>query len=284
MEVFMNFLNIKASFFVVFFVLITSITVSSQDINQVIEDTKWIEGPGTADIGGIAEIYVPLNYVFANEEDTKSLMTSMGNALSGNEIGFFAPYTLEWFAVFEFSEIGYVSDEEKDELDADELMEIIREGNEEANEFREENGFGKLFIDGWEMKPNYNEKTNNLEWAIRGIDEYGYVVLNHSTRLLGRKGVMEVTLVAGDSSFADILKTYQSCLDKYSYSSGNKYAEYREGDKLYEYGLTGLVVGGGAALAAKSGLFKYLWKIIVGIFIAVSSFFKKLFPKFKKAG
>ena len=51
-----------------------------------------------------------------------------------------------------------------------------------------------LQIVGWEVPPQYNETTHNLEWAIRATVE-GKPILNYNTKLLGRKGVMETVLV-----------------------------------------------------------------------------------------
>ena len=282
-ERFMENRKLKAITITMLFCVFTLSLSKAQNITEVIKQVQWEKGPITSNIADLATIDVPDDYIFANGSDTRKLMEALGNEPSGLENGFFGPSSLEWFAVFQFTDIGYVKDDEKDNLNADDILASIKEGNKKSNEYREKHGFTKLFIDGWEMKPQYNEHSNNLEWAIRAKDENGDIVINHCTRLLGRKGVMNVTLVAGNSRFKSVLPIYQACLGKYSFNSGQKYAEYKEGDKLYEYGLTGLIVGGGAAVAAKTGLLKYLWKILVGAFVALSAFFKKLYAKiFKK--
>jgi uncharacterized membrane-anchored protein len=48
----------------------------------------------------------------------------------------------------------------------------------------------------------------------------------------------------------------------FSYKSGNKYAEFRPGDHLAEYGLTALIAGGAGVAAAKLGIFAALWKLL----------------------
>lgn len=241
-----------------------------------------ISGPQQIKMGQTAAIYLPENYFFLNASDTRILMERFQNPSSNNEEGLIANKDFDWFVVFEFSEVGYVPDDEKDQLDAEAMMEALLESNEEANKIREKNGWGKMTITGWEIKPHYNEYTNNLEWAIRGVDNLSYPVINHSTRLLGRKGVMELTLVVDPASYASVTRAYSDIIKTFTFQSGQKYAEYTEGDKVAEYGLTALVVGGGTAIAAKSGLLKYLWKIIVGVFIVGASFFKKIFGRFKK--
>ena len=93
---------------------------------------------------------------------------------------------------------------------------------------------------------------------------------------------MIVTWVV-DPTLLDIeLPVYRSLMSTYEFLPGNTYAEFTEGDKIAEYGLTALVVGGGAALAAKSGVLKWLWKLIAVAAVAIGGFLKKLFGKKKK--
>ena len=60
-------------------------------------------------------------------------------------------------------------------------------------------------------------------------------------------------------------------LTAYRFNSGDTYAEWRPGDKVAEYGLTGLIVGGAVAAAVKTGLLKGLWKFVVA---GVAAFWK----------
>ena len=246
---------------------------------SLLEKISWLEGPATATMDNLAEIRVPGGYLFANGDDTKMLIEAMGNISSGEEKGFFAPQSMDWFVVFEFDDIGYVKDDEKNSLDADAMLESIREGTEAANEIRRERGFSGMTILGWETPPYYNENTQNLEWAIKGQNDDGSMIINHNTRILGRSGVMRVTLVVDPDMLSSVLPLFREYMKGFSYLSGEQYAEYREGDKLAEYGLTALVVGGAAAVAVKSGLGKWIWKILLLAVAGISGFIKKFFKK-----
>ena len=248
----------------------------AQEQASPVSGVTWQEGPSTANLGGQAEIRVPAGYVFVNGDDARVLLEAAGNQPSHEEVGLLAPAELDWFVVFEFSDVGYIKDEEKDDLDADALLKSIRAGNEQANEWRSERGFPTMAIVGWEQKPSYNDLTHNLEWAIQGKDEAG-ITINHNTRLLGRKGVMKVNLVAGSQGYSTVLPTYRENLGTFSFKAGHRYEEFTEGDKIAKYGLGALVVGAGAAAAAKAGVFKYLWKLIVVAGLAVLGFLKWLF-------
>jgi len=72
---------------------------------------------------------------------------------------------------------------------------------------------------------------------------------------------------------------FKKALTAYAFIPGETYAEYRAGDRVAEYGLAALVLGGGAAVAVKSGFGKALGKFIVagvvGLGSAVAAFFKR---------
>jgi uncharacterized membrane-anchored protein len=242
------------------------------------DKVKWQDGPSIGNLGTTAEISVPAGYVFANANDTRTLMEAMQNPPSGQELGFVAPAGEKWFVVFEFDDVGYVRDDEKDSLDANAMLESIRKGNDEGNKERQKRGWSTMTIVGWEQPPRYNETTHNLEWAIKGESE-GEPVINYNTRLLGRAGVMKATLVTDPEVLAATLPQFKNVLAGFNFKQGQKYAEFRKGDKMAEYGLAGLVVGGATAVAVKSGLFKWLWKLIVVGFLAVSGFIKKIFSR-----
>lgn len=241
-----------------------------------IDKVKWQKGPSSGALGSLAAINVPANYVFAGASDTKILMEAMQNPVSGRELGFLAPEKSHWFVVFEYDDTGYIKDDEKGSLDAAAMLESIKAGNEEGNKERARRGWQKLEIVGWEQPPRYDENTNNLEWAIRAQSD-GKPIVNFNTRVLGRGGVMRVTLVADPAELTATLPQFKSALAGFSYNAGQKYAEYRQGDKLAQYGLSALVVGGATAVAVKSGAFKWLWKVGGVALLAGLAFLKKLF-------
>ena len=245
--------------------------------NEKIKSIKWQKGPCIGQLGSIAEIRVPAGYVFADGNDTRILMEEMQNPVSGKELGFIAS-SEDWFLIFEFNDIGYIKDDEKDSLNADELLKSLKAGNEAANKERIKRGWHIMTITGWEILPHYNQQTHNLEWAIKGESE-GKSVINFNTRLLGREGVMSVTLVADPSLLKGALPNYRQVLSDYSFKPGRKYAEFRQGDKIAKYGLSALIAGGATAVAVKSGAFKWLWKVLVAVGIGLLALLKKLFHK-----
>ena len=201
------------------------------------------------------------------------------NPVSGKELGVLVPPEQAgemWFVIFEFNSIGYVKDDEKDDLDAKAILESIKTGTEHSNEERRKRGWATMDILGWYTPPRYDPVTNNLTWAIRGSSE-GDEVVNYSVRLLGRKGVMDVDLVLNPTQVAGTLPEFDELMNGFEFTSGNRYAEFLPGDKVAQYGLTALVAGGAGAALAKSGLLAKMWKFLVFGAIAAFAAFKRVF-------
>ncbi len=236
----------------------------------------WAYGPGSGDLDGTAEVSIPEDYVFAGAESTRVLMEAMQNPTSGKELGFLAPTGIEWFVVFEFDEVGYVRDDEKNSLDADAMLESIKKGTEASNKERQRRGWPTMTIVGWAQAPRYSEATHNLEWAITG-ESGGDTIINYNTRILGRGGVMRVTLVTNPDLLPQTLPKFKDLLAGYAFQKGHRYAEFKKGDKMAKYGLAALVVGGASAVAVQTGLFKWIWKALVLGAVAIGSFFKRFF-------
>jgi len=251
------------------------------NFKKLLNEVQWTKGPATANLGPIAEIRLPKDYIAASGDDTRRLMEAMENPPTGIEVGFVAPQTFKWFVVFEFDDIGYVKDDEKGSLDADAMLAAIKKGTEAGNKERAKRGWPPITIVGWERPPHYNPETQNLQWAVRARSEDDLVV-NYNTRLLGRKGVMRVTLVTDPSRLPEVLPEFGALLKGFSFTRGNRYAEWVAGDKVAQYGLTALVVGGATAVAAKTGLLKSLWKILVAAAVGAAALLRSLFGRGRK--
>ena len=240
----------------------------------------WQHPGAEGRLGQHATIKVPEGFAFLGDAGAKKFLELEGNPPRDNRY-ILAPTKLNWFSVFVFEPIGYVKDDEK--IDPDELLATLKESDKAADEERRRLGLAALHLDGWFVVPHYDEETKRLEWATKLRTENNELVVNYTIKLLGRSGVMNAILVSNPSTLEGDIKEFKSALTEYSFNAGERYAEFRAGDKVAQYGLAALVVGGAAAAAAKSGAFKGLAKLIgVGVFGIVAAgvgFFKRLFRR-----
>jgi uncharacterized membrane-anchored protein len=248
-----------------------------------LQKLAWQRGPAQGAIAGKAAIEIPKGFAFLDEANTRRFLEIAGNPPSdGNYM--LAPEDLHWFAVFSFDATGYVKDDEK--IDPEALLSGLKEGDTASNEERKRLGMHAIFTDGWQVAPHYDALTKRLEWGVRLRDDQNQLNVNYSTRILGRNGVMRAVLVSAPDTLEADTKAFKSALADFNYNPGEAYAEFRQGDKVAEYGLAALVLGGAAAVATKKGLWTLLagglaafWKVLVGIGIAAAAGIKRFFSR-----
>ena len=108
-----------------------------------------LKGPIKAPLGKVANLDVPAGWVFIDGDSTRLLLKQEGQPISGAEVGFLRPTNENWSVMFDFKNIGYVKDEEKNKLDADKLLDSIKRGTAEANKERVRAGNPPLEVIGW---------------------------------------------------------------------------------------------------------------------------------------
>lgn len=242
------------------------------------------KGPCNGVLGGVAEVKVPADCIFIEQANVGRFLELTQNPPNPSTLGVVMNLKDDWFVIFTFDPCGYVKDEEKNDLDADAILDSLRKGNEAGNRERQARGWAAMQITGWEQPPKYDEQSRNLTWAIRGQSGPEPIV-NFNSRILGREGVMSANLVVEPKLLAATLPKYKNLLGGFNYKAGKRYDEFRAGDKIAEYGLAALIGGGAAAVALKTGLLQKFGKLIiagiVGICAAIGSVFKKIFGKGK---
>lgn len=253
--------------------------------DDAIQKLPWKQGPARVDLGDHATLDVPQGYAVLMPADTRRLEELLQNPPSDEPTYTLSPSNGRYLAYFSYDDTGYVKDDEK--IDSDALLDSFRQGTEHANEERRQHGWQALHVVGWKNRPEYDAQFKSLAWSILGREEGSNEdIVNYNTRLLGRTGVMSVLLVSSpedlDGSVADFKKTVHG----FAFKQGQAYADFREGDRVAEYGLGALIVGGAAAVAAKKGFFaviaKFLiagWKLLLVGLVAVGGFVKRLFGR-----
>lgn len=270
--------------------LLCPILVYAQANNPELDEIRklgWQDGPGEGRIATQATIKIPAGYVFLGEADTNRFLQLLGNLPSPGHY-LLAPKSLKWFSVFSFNPSGYVKDDER--IDADALLKSLKDADGPSNEERKRLGLEALYTDGWQVTPHYDAQSKRLEWGMRLRSANGAMNINYTSRLLGRSGVMSAVLVSDVDTLPRDTQEFQTALAQFSFVSGESYAEFKQGDKIAEYGLGALILGGAAAVATKKGLWAVIggflaafWKLIAGVGVAALMGLKSFFSR-KKAG
>ncbi len=246
----------------------------------------WQKGPCNAELGAIATLRVPEKFAFTGREGARAWAELNHNPPDDRCLGVLLPRgTLAWFLIFDYDEVGYVKDDEKDRLDADQLLASLKAGTEKSNAYRRSKGWPDLSLTGWEYPPHYDDNIKRLVWATR-YQSAGQSGVNYNIRILGRGGVIRVVLVTEPERLAQDVPATHKILGGFTFKEGQRYAEWHAGDRVAEYGLAGLIAGGGTAVAAKMGLLAYLgkflaklWSLVVAAVGGVVAWFKRLFAR-----
>lgn len=251
--------------------------VAQKSGDDPFKDLQWLASGQVGSIDGKAQFKASDSYTFLGVADTDKFLQLNGNPPPGNSYTIM-PVKASWFGVLHFAPEGYVKDDEK--IDADKLLEALKSQNVEGNKRKRDKGFDTLTLEGWAIPPRYDTENKRLEWGTRlKADRDGASVVNVSTRILGRGGYTSAVLVTSPQTLEADLVDFKKALRNFDYVSGEKYSEWKQGDKVAAYGLGALVIGSAAAVATSKGGLKLLWIAILGGAAAVWGFVKRLFGR-----
>lgn len=268
---------------------ITSVCIAEGETEQ---QYNWVEGGKNIEIqNGMTSINLDKDMYFLNRSDTISYQKSViGNDESGKEIGSIYPVSEDesWFVVMEYNESGYVKDNEK--INAKDLLKSYKEGQKEYN--KEHAAKDRADVVGWEKEPYYDSKTNYLSWSIMYMNQISKeTYANHNVKVLTRKGYISFILVANNSELAVARETLDNkIIPKFIIENGNRYSDFNAAtDKVAEYGIAGLVLGGvalgkGGWVAILLGMKKLLIVIGAGLAGAAGWIGKKIFGNRQSTG
>lgn len=272
-----------------------------QEEARLIELAKGLHyKEGSAELpGGIAHLDLPQGYRYLNPADAKKVVVDLwGNPpqSASSILGMIVPAGEEiiaensWAIVLSFKEDGYVADKDADEIDYNDLLSQLKEGNKESNKARKAAGYETMDLKGWAVPPRYDKQNKVLYWAKQfavpgGVED----TLNYDMRVLGRRGVLSLNGIAGVSRVKDIEAATPAIVSMVQFNTGHRYADYNSAtDKEADYSLAGLVLGGAVAakVVAKAGLLAKIGalllagkKFVVLAVIGIIAFLKKLFGR-----
>jgi uncharacterized membrane-anchored protein len=251
-----------------------------------------IAGPKEVPLIDQGSFSVPEGFIFVPKAEGTRLMRAWGNVVGANTfLGLVAGNgdADRWIAELSFIKEGYVKDEEARNWDAEELLESLKQGTEEANADRRERGFPEIEVIGWVEKPAYDPTTHRLVWSAssrrKGAAPDAVQTVNYNTYLLGREGYFGLDFITGADRIEAEKPVARDLLAHLSFAQGKRYEEFSSdaGDKVATYGIAALI---GGIAAKKLGLlalgFAFVLKFAklfalgaVGVVAFVARFFRR---------
>jgi uncharacterized membrane-anchored protein len=110
-----------------------------------------------------------------------------------------------WAFVISYEEMGYVKDDDADDINYDDLLQEMKKEIDEANPERMELGYESIKLLGWASEPFYDKELKTLHWAKEmKFGDMESNILNYNLRVLGRRGVLNLNAVATMNELQDI--------------------------------------------------------------------------------
>ena len=228
--------------------------------------------------GDFAKLNIPAGFKFLNATQSQYVLEDLwGNPKDASVLGMIfpensSPFTDSSFAfVVTFEDMGYVKDDDAKDVDYDEMLKEMQDGEAESNKQRLAQGYPAIHMAGWAQKPYYDDKRKVLHWAKDLVfsDNDGAHTLNYDVRVLGRKGVLSLNAVASINELPLVKENIDDILNMASFTEGNAYADFDDNtDKIAAYTVGGLVAGKVLAKVGFWALILKFWKLIVGGVVA----------------
>ena len=223
----------------------------------------------------IGKLNVPEAFRYLDAAQSRYVLEDLwGNPQDSSVLGMIVPQGRgiladdAWAFIITYEEMGYVKDDDADDIDYDEMLDELKTEVVAENEYRKSEGYDPIELVGWASAPYYDNSQKVLHWAKEiKFGENPFNTLNYNVRVLGRKGVLVLNAVSPMSELPAVKASITPVLSAFTYADGLKYSDFNpEIDEVAAWTIGGLVAG---KILAKAGILaiilKYLKFIIIGL-------------------
>jgi len=236
------------------------------------DDNPDATGPSKVTLSNnLGTMEIPKGYVWLGEAKAKSFMEKNGST-GDTTIGLIAPTDedAKFLVELEYEGTGYVEDKDAGKIDSKAILESYQEGTEANNDNRKEKGMPPIHVTGWEQEPKYDGKHHVVTWSLQGNNDSTGKFVNYNTRVLTRKGVLSLNLLCSNEELAAARPKAEGLVTKVAFNQGERYEDYKQGDKISAGGLVALIAGG-ALLAKKTGIIAFLYVMLKPMLLFVKA-------------
>lgn len=227
---------------------------------------------------GLATLNIPKGWHYLDGKQSDQVLTDLWGNLPGQaSLGMlfpedFGPMDIDT-ATYAFNitwdEMGFVKDDDADDINYDDLLKNIQKDAVETNKERQKGGYEPINIVGWASTPFYDKDKKVLHWAkeIRFGEDPGST-LNYDVRVLGRNGVLSMNAIGNMVQLPQVKAAIPAIISSVAYNEGKRYSDFSasSGDKIAALTIGGLVAG---KVLAKVGIFAILAKFGKLIIVAL---------------
>ena len=262
--------------------ILTTLFISYNNFAQEIDSTQLhinqieqslIYKTGIIELeSGNATLKVPDGFRYLDKEQSIYVLTDLwGNPVDSSILGMLIPTNRGvladdgWAFVISYEDMGYVKDDDANDIDYDDLLNEMKKETDEANPERIKLGYRKISLVGWASKPFYDKELKTLHWAQEmKFGDMETNTLNYNLRILGRNGVLNLNAVSTMNELSDVKSNINKIIKCVEYKDGDKYSDFNpEIDNVAAWTIGGLVAG---KVLTKVGFFALLlkfWKLIL---------------------
>jgi uncharacterized membrane-anchored protein len=253
-------------------------------------------GPADIKLAAQASLALPAGYIFVPAKEGNQLMRAMGNGAHDSLLGLVFPgdgHEGQWFVVVRYLPEGYIRDDDAKNWNADEMLQSIKDGTEEANKERSARGIPAIEVIGWAEKPHYDAASHQLVWAMSSRDKGSANAapegINYNTYALGREGYISMNLVTAYQTIEADKANATTLLSALHFNDGKGYGDFNAStDKVAAYGLAALVAGVAVkklGLLAAAGVFLLkFWKLLALGAVGASAALSRVLGRKKTGG
>lgn len=263
--------------------------------------TDTVQGAvgGIATIEGAhATISVPGDMRFLDKRDAQRLLELYwGNAEDTTVLGALVPADavimndIELAFILYYTEAGYVSDDDANDVDYDDLLSELQEYTRTMSDSLAALGYPRQELIGWAKDPTYDSENKVLRWArhfrFSYYDEEANEALNYDCRILCRRGYVMLQALS-DMTVADsVIAKGDELSALVKFDKGYRYEDFDpDEDAVSDWTIGGLIAG--TALLSKAGVFAKIgillakgWKLILVAIVAIGGIIAKIRGKKK---
>ncbi len=248
--------------------------------------------------GAHATISVPGDMRFLDKWDAQKLLELYwGNAADATVLGALVPADavimndIELAFILYYTGEGYVSDDDANDVDYDELLSDLQEYTRTTSDSLAAWGYPRQELVGWAKAPTYDSENKVLRWArhfkFYFPDGEANEALNYDCRILCRRGYVMLQALS-DMTVADsVIAKGDELSALVKFDKGYRYEDFDpDKDTVSDWTIGGLIAG--TALLSKAGVFAKIgillakgWKLILVAIVAIGGIIAKIRGKKK---